>query len=119
MEKTIDLSISIENWEGWRLVQFSGNFIVYSIPLARQRFDEEQSGRHERTALDLTRVTGFDASAMCMILNFNMRIIRNNGTMVVIGPNETIREAFARLRFDAEVPIFDTADLFMRSHLAS
>ena len=35
--------------------------------------------------------------------------------MVVIGPNEKIRETFAGIGFDAFVRIFDTTDLFMES----
>ena len=73
MEKPMDLSISIEMQEGWQVVQCSGNFIVNSIPFARKRFDEIASGPIKRTALDLTRITGFDAAAMSIILNFNKR----------------------------------------------
>ncbi len=97
------------------VLQCSGNFIVNSIPLARETFDEIESGHDERIALDLTLVTGFDDAAMSIILNLNRRIVRKNGRMVVIGPNEKIRETFARIGFIPAVQIFDSTDLFMQS----
>jgi anti-anti-sigma regulatory factor len=115
MDKTIDLAVSTEEWEGWRIVRFSGNFIVNSLSLARTRFDEIESGQNQRAALDLTLVTGFDAAAMSIILNFNQKIVRKSGIVVVIGPNEKVRETFARLGFDTDVQIFDTFDLFRQS----
>jgi anti-anti-sigma factor len=115
MDKIIDLAISIDELEGWRYVQCSGNFIVNSIPLARKKFDELQSGDNGRVALDLTRVTDFDAAAMCMVLNFNRELLRKNGNLVLIGPGQRVREAFARIGFDSAVRIFDSADLFVAS----
>jgi anti-anti-sigma factor len=115
MEKTIDLTVSIDDWGIWRIVRFSGNFIVNSIPLVRKRLDELENGNQGKVALDLSLVTGFDAAAMSIILNFHHKIVRANGNVIVIAPGEKIREAFANIGFDRAVSIFDTADLFMRS----
>ncbi len=116
MDKTIDLTVSIEEWGLWRIVRFSGNFIVNSIPLVRKRLDELEAGNQEKVALDLSMVTGFDAAAMSIILNFHHMIIRANGCVAVIAPGENIRESFAKIGFESAVPIFDSFDLFMRSN---
>lgn len=118
MDRNNDLTISIEDWKEWRIIRFTGNFIVNTIPLVRKHIDEIEAGAAQKIALDLTEVSAIDSATMSIILNFGTRVRRKGGVAEIIGPGEKIMNSFYRIGLDSVTPVFPSRTLFEQGHSA-
>jgi len=107
-----DLSIAVEKRRGWHIIVLTGKFVVKTIALVRKQFDAIEPGKSPSVAVDLTRVTQLDSSALTTILNFQKRLGEKNGRVVVVGPDEGIRETLFVVGFNLAVTIYSTRTEF-------
>ena len=115
MDRTGELVISIEEWQNWKIIHFTGTLIVNFIPIARKRFDEIEAGTELHIAADLTGVTSIDSSILSMLLNLDHRLRERGGMVVIIGPGEKIMEPFFRTCINDALPVFSSRPLFEQS----
>ncbi len=118
METTHELSIAVENWQGWHIMILAGKFVVKSISLVRKKFDEIETGQNPKVAMDLNGVTHLDSSALTVVLNFKKRLQQKNGQVAVIGPSKEIKEMFSIVGFSMAVPVYGTRAQFEKSVLS-
>jgi len=110
-----DLSAVVEKHCEWHIIVLTGKFVVKTIALVRKVFDSIQSRKNLSVALDLTRVTQIDSSALTVILNLQKRLHETNGRAALIGPNEVIKETLFMVGFNLAVPIYHTRADFEQS----
>jgi len=115
--KTIpaDLAVAVEKKHEWYIVVLTGKFVVKTIAQVRKVFESIQSSKNLSIALDLTRVTQIDSSALTVILNLQKRLQQKNGRAALIGPNELINETLFMVGFNLAVPIYHTRADFEQS----
>jgi anti-anti-sigma factor len=110
-----DLAIAVEKQQEWYIVAMTGKFVVKTLALVRKTFNSIQSRKNLSIALDLTRVTQIDSSALTVILNLQKRLQQKNGRAALIGPNEVIKETLFMVGFNLAVPIYHTRADFEQS----
>jgi anti-anti-sigma factor len=103
-----DLTVAVEKQHEWYVIVMTGKFVVKTIALVRKVFESIQSRKSPGIALDLTRVTQIDSSALTVILNLQKRLLVKNSRAALIGPNEVIKETLFMVGFNLAVPIYNT-----------
>jgi anti-anti-sigma factor len=112
MEPTGDLSINREAWNKWHILNLRGKFVVKSFNRVRAAFEEIELFEVPLVAVDLTKVTQIDSSALTIILNLQKRLREKRGQVAVIGPNAEISETFSIVGFSLAVPVYSTRQVF-------
>jgi len=112
MNPTVELSISHETWNEWNILNLTGKFVVKSFNRVRTIFEELEVQPTPHVAVDLTRVTQIDSSALTIILNLQKRLKTKGGKAVIIGPNAEISETFSIVGFSLAVPVYASRQVF-------
>ena len=107
-----DLSINREAWKEWHILNLTGKFVVKSFNSVRTIIEELEQLENPRVAVDLTRVTLIDSSALTIILNLQKRLKKKGGQAAIIGPNAEISETFSIVGFSLAVPVYSTRQVF-------
>ena len=118
METSDNLVVSREKWGEWEIIILNGQFVVKSFSLLRKHFSEIEAVPNPKVAMDLSQVIQLDSSALTVLLNFQKRLQEKNGRIVIIGPNEEIKETLFLVGFNMAVPIYGTRDVFEKSMTA-
>jgi anti-anti-sigma factor len=113
-EPTVDLSINREAWKEWYILNLTGKFVVKSFNRVRAAFEEIELLEAPHVAVDLTKVTQIDSSALTIILNLQKRLKEKGGQAAIIGPNAEISETFSIVGFSIAVPVYSTRQVFER-----
>lgn len=108
----VDLSAVVEKQREWHIVVLTGKFVVKTITQVRKIIDSILSRKTLNIALDLTRVTQIDSSALTVMLNLQKQLQQKNGCVALIGPNELIKETLFMVGFNLAVPIYHTRSEF-------
>ena len=103
-----DLSVAVEKRGEWHIIVLSGKFVVKTIALVRKVFNSLQSNKILSIALDLSRVTQIDSSALTVMLNLQKRLHQKDCRLALIGPNEIIKETLFMVGFNLAVPVYHT-----------
>ena len=92
--------VSESSLNAWRIIALHGQFIVKNLTLVRRHF--ELAGRLPRplVAIDMGGVSQLDSSAVTLLVNFQRRIIRKDGLLVLYGLRDDIAEIFSILGID-------------------
>jgi anti-anti-sigma factor len=103
-----DLSIAVEELQGWQVIVLTGKFVVKTIALVRKVFDSLESRNNLGAALDLSHVTQIDSSALTVMLNLQKRLLQESRRLALIGPNEAIKETLFMVGFNLAVPVYNS-----------
>jgi len=100
------MEITARTWKEWKIISIDGTFVVKNLMRIRKVFDEVEKRAGPLIALDLTKTSHIDSSAITLMLNFQRRVLSNNGKLVVFGPNEDIMGIFSIVGFDNAIPVY-------------
>jgi anti-anti-sigma factor len=109
------LKIDTGVWQSWHIITIQGKFVIKNIAEIRKVLEPLKGEGRPKIALDLTKTTHLDSSAMTLMLNFQGRLKENGGNLVVFGANEDITGIINIVGFDSFVPMFRTRADFDRS----
>jgi anti-anti-sigma factor len=112
------MNITTEKWQSWNIVSIEGKFVIKFVAEIRKILEPMREALSPKIALDLTRTTHLDSSAMTLMLNFQSRLKEKSGGMVLYGANEDIMGIITIVGFDSFVPIYRTRPDFERSAAA-
>ena len=101
----LPIKVSVEQWNSWHIVTIEGKFVIKFVSEIRKELEPIKEKPNPRVALDLTKTTHLDSSAMTMMLNYQNRLKEKQGGLVVFGVNEDIMGIITIVGFDAFVPI--------------
>jgi anti-anti-sigma factor len=113
------MKISTEKWQSWNIVTIEGKFVIKFVAEIRKVLETMKDGPSPKIALDLTKTTHLDSSAMTLMLNFQSRLKERNGGMALFGANDDIRGIITIVGFDSFVPIFQTRADFEQKVVAN
>ena len=116
-ERSMELSpvkISSEEWNSWNIIAIEGKFVIKFVTEIRKVLEPLKEQAAPKIALDLSKTTHLDSSAMTLMLNYQNRLKEKNGSMVVFGANEDIMGIITIIGFDSFVPIYRTRADFER-----
>jgi anti-anti-sigma factor len=113
------MNISTEKWQSWNIVKIEGKFIIKFVAEIRKILEPMRDGPSPKIALDLSKTTHLDSSAMTLMLNFQSRLKEKKGGMALFGANEDIMGIITIVGFDSFVPIYRTRPDFEKSIAAS
>jgi len=108
------MKINTEQWQAWDIVSIEGKFVIKFVAEIRKHLEPLKDRVTPRIALDLTKTTHLDSSAMTLMLNFQSRLKEKNGGMVLFGANDDIMGIITIVGFDSFVPIYRTRPDFER-----
>jgi anti-anti-sigma factor len=118
MEQPV-MKINTERWQSWDIVSIEGKFVIKFVAEIRKMLEPMKDRESPKIALDLTKTTHLDSSAMTLMLNFQGRLKEKNGGMALFGANEDIMGIITIVGFDSFVPLFRTRADFERGALAN
>ena len=109
------VKISSEVWNSWNIIAIEGKFVIKFVAEIRKVLEPIKEQETPKIALDLSKTTHLDSSAMTLMLNYQNRLKEKKGGMVVFGANEDIMGIITIIGFDSFVPIFRTRADFENS----
>jgi anti-anti-sigma factor len=109
------VKISSEVWNSWNIISIEGKFVIKFVAEIRKVLEPIKEQAVPKIALDLSKTTHLDSSAMTLMLNYQNRLKEKKGGMVVFGANEDIMGIITIIGFDSFVPIFRTRADFENS----
>jgi anti-anti-sigma factor len=109
------VKISSEVWNSWNIIAIEGKFVIKFVAEIRKVLEPLKEQAAPKIALDLSKTTHLDSSAMTLMLNYQNRLKEKDGGMVVFGANEDIMGIITIVGFDSFVPIYRTRADFERS----
>jgi anti-anti-sigma factor len=118
MEQSV-MKINAERWQSWDIVSIEGKFVIKFVAEIRKILEPMKDRESPKIALDLSKTTHLDSSAMTLMLNFQSRLKEKTGGMALFGANEDIMGIITIVGFDSFVPIFRSRADFERSALAN
>lgn len=114
MEQTTT-KVSAEPWNSWNIVAIDGKFVIKFVAEIRKVLEPLREKPCPQVALDLTKTTHLDSSAMTLMLNYQNRLKEKQGGLVVFGANEDIMGIVTIVGFDSFVPIYRSRADFERA----
>jgi|WetSurMetagenome_2_1015567.scaffolds.fasta_scaffold00008_61 anti-anti-sigma factor len=114
MEET-SVKVSVETWNSWNIVAIEGKFVIKFVSEIRKQLEPLKEKQKPLVALDLTRTTHLDSSAMTLMLNYQNRLKEKQGGLAVFGANEDIMGIISIVGFDSFVPIHRSRADFERN----
>lgn len=109
------MNIDKEKLKDWYILIISGKFVIKNLTSIRKAFEDLEKTGISKVALDLSRVTHLDSSAITILLNYHKRLKTNNGILVIFGPSDDIMNIFSIVGFDNTVQVFPTRKDFEQS----
>lgn len=104
--------VTVSSFNSWRIIILRGKFIVKNLALIRSRFEQAGQARLPSIALDMSGVSQLDSSAVTLLVNFQRRIIQQDGLLVLFGLRSDIAEIFSIIGIDKMFRICSTRDDF-------
>lgn len=87
-------------YNSWTVIALEGKFIVKNLTKIRRYFDRAVHRSHPDVAIDMGEVSQLDSSAVTILVNFQRRIVQNDGRLVLFGMNDDIAEIFSIVGID-------------------
>jgi anti-anti-sigma factor len=109
------MNIHTEKWQSWNIVSLEGKFGINFVGEIRKALESLSDGISPKIALDLSLANHLDSTGLTLIMNFQSRLKKKNGSMVLFGVNEDNMEIIKTIGFDSIVPIYRTRPDFERS----
>jgi anti-anti-sigma factor len=100
--------IGTKRWKKWLVITISGKFIVKSVFQMKNIFDEAERNYEQFLAMDLSKTTYLDSSAITILLNFHKRSAEKGVVLVIFGLNPDIEEVISIVGIDKVISIVKT-----------
>lgn len=95
------MQITENIWNSWQIIALNGKFVVKNLTMIRKKFEETVGNRtNTLVALDMSRVTQLDSSAITLLLNFQRRIFDKGGKLTLLSLSYEITEIFSIVGID-------------------
>jgi anti-anti-sigma factor len=88
------LSIQKEQRKTVHLLKMAGSFSAGNILSVRAAFDETQKNNCPKVAIDLSAVDFIDSMGIGILINFNKRMAKGRGQLLLINPSTVVSEIF-------------------------
>ncbi len=92
--------VTVDIFNSWHIIGLRGKFIVKNLATIRKRFEEAEHKSTPLIAIDMSGVLQLDSSAVTLLVNFQRRIIRQDGLLVIFGLRRDIAEIFSIIGID-------------------
>ena len=113
------MDIAVTSIEQWQIVALIGKFVTKAISQVNKLFNEFEKAGTVNVALDLSRTTHMDSSAITCLLQFYKRIVIKNGKIVLFGANDDITGIITIVGLDHSVPLCKTKLDFQQNFLSN
>jgi anti-anti-sigma factor len=88
------LAIQKESRRGFYLIKMVGSFSAGNILNIRAAFDESQKKNCRKVAIDLSAVEFIDSMGIGILINFNKRMAKSQGQLLLVNPSAVVSEIF-------------------------
>lgn len=109
------VTISLEDFNSWQIVSISGALIVRALNDIRTILDAVENKTRAKIALDFTRTSYIDSSAITLLINLHQRIRAQDGQLVLFGPNRETGNIFSLVKIDCIIPIYKNREDFEKA----
>jgi len=109
------MNIRTEKWQAWTIVSIDGRLDLKFVGEFRKALEALGDGVSPKIALDFSQVSHLDSSALTLLLNFQNRLKKKNGCIVLFGANEHNMDVITTVGFGSVVPTYLTRGDFERS----
>lgn len=107
-----DMNITTEKYDNWHIISIEGSFVVQSISEIRKVFESIEKDVNPQVAINLTKTSYIDSSAITTVLNYQKRLVAAKGRLVIFGPNRDIQGIFSIVNLDDSVTIYKSRSEF-------
>lgn len=111
----MDMTVAVEELDGWALVRVTGEVDVATAPRLRERLIGVISDGQPRVVLDLDGVDFLDSTGLGVIVSALKRTRSHGGDLRVVSTRPSVRQLFALTGLDLAMPVVDSAAEAVRS----
>ncbi len=97
------------------LLAITGEVDMFSSPEARKEISELVKKKIKRIVIDLSGVSYMDSSGVATLIEGLQMSHKYNGTLVVAGLRQNVREVFELTKLDKIFKIYETAESAMKT----
>ena len=105
----MDMTVAVEDLEGWALVRVQGDVDVATAPRLREQLITIISDGQPRVVLDLDGVDFLDSTGLGVIVSALKRTKTHGGDLRVVCTRPAVRRVFALTGLDLAMPLADSA----------
>ena len=110
------MNISITTMQSWVAISLEGTLTIKNCTLIRSYLEQAEATPVPGIVIDMGKVTQLDSCGITLLLNFQKRIIRKEGHLVLAGITEEVTEIFSIVGIDKIFRICKDMDEFKRSY---
>jgi anti-anti-sigma factor len=105
------MDIQVESRGDRRIVHIKGKITFECCPLLQDRLNQLLGEGTVRILIDFKEVPFIDSSGVGEVLRLFKRLKEKNGELILLNPNQKLRDLFAMYRFARFMEISDEASL--------
>ncbi len=99
------MDIQVESCEDRRIVRIKGNITFENCPILQTRMDSVLDGKVRELVIDFREVPFIDSSGIGEVLRLFRRMSDSGGELLLMNPNQKLRDLFLMYRFDTFMKI--------------
>lgn len=104
----MDMTVGVEDLEGWALVRVSGDVDVATAPRLREQLIGIISGGQPRLVLDLDGVDFLDSTGLGVVVSVLKRTRTHGGDLRLVCTRSSVRRIFELTGLDLAMPLADS-----------
>ncbi len=106
------MKISTEKYGKWQIVTIEDSFVVKHLNEIKKVLEPIEKRGVFHIAINLSKTTYIDSSAITVMLNFQKRLEKVKGDLVIFNANQDISDIFSIINLDNFIKIFPTRSEF-------
>jgi anti-sigma B factor antagonist len=106
----MDITVAVDDLEGWTVVRVSGDVDVATAPRVRERLIALVSDGRSRMVLDLDEVDFLDSTGLGVIVSVLKRVRSAGGDLRLVCNRPSIRKLFEITALDRTMPLSESAE---------
>jgi anti-sigma B factor antagonist len=106
----VDLSVRVDDLEGWAVARVAGDVDVATAPRLRERLVGIIAEGRPRVVLDLEEVDLLDSTGLGVIVSVLKRARTMGGDLRLVATRPAIRKVFEITALDRTMPLADTVE---------
>jgi len=104
------MDIQVESRGDRRIIRIAGKITFEHCPLLQSRLDQVLEEGVREVVIDFAEVPFMDSSGVGEILRLYKIVRDRNGVVVLINPNQKLRNLFTMYRFEKFMKILDSVE---------
>lgn len=104
-----EITIKTEKRKDWFIIFLFGKFVVKNLTRIRLSFEEAEKNPNLKVAIDFSKVSQIDSSAITLLANFQKRLMEKGSSAIIYGASQDIAEILSIVGLDKVISI--TADI--------